>query len=632
MFSANSSQVSEDRLYVEDVFSTYLYSGTSGAQSINNGIDTLNKGGLVWMKNRGSALSHILIDTAQGCTFAGGKNLISNSTNAAGTIAANTFQFDSTGFSFGSAASGGAINASGNTYASWTFRKAHKFFDVVTWTGDSVDGRQIAHSLGISPGCVIVKRTNAAGSWIVYHRSATGTLTLETTDAQSGSRTGVTAVSDTTFTVSNSVSVNATGNTYVAYLFAHDTTSDGIIQCGVLNAAGEVNLGWDPQWILHKPHTTAGTNWRIFDNMRGMPVGGNEAVLAPNTADAESSSLDFLSPTATGFDYKLSTPAIYIAIRRGPMRTPTSGTSVFKPTVVTNTASVTTTNFPVDLSLQSARDTFPGTLVVDRMRGTAGLITFGTNEENGYWGPITGAKFDNNTGVTVDWSLGASSYVNWSFRRAPSFFDEVCVTSGTGTANPSGAGERFKHNLGVVPEMMIWKDRQASTNWFVYHIGLSGNGANGWAYLNTTDAQLTGSNFWSGAQTATECSIRYTSGLSSSSRTLVGYLFASCPGVSKVGSYTGTGSGTQTINCGFSSGARFVLIKRVDSSGTWNVFDTARGISAGNDPVLWLNSTIDEGTITSNDLSPASSGFAVVHGGGNNLNAPGATYIYLAVA
>jgi hypothetical protein len=81
------------------------------------------------------------------------------------------------------------------------------------------------------------------------------------------------------------------------------------------------------------------------------------------------------------------------------------------------------------------------------------------------------------------------------------------------------------------------------------------------------------------------------------SGTYIAYLFATCPGVSKVGSYTGTGT-TLNIDCGFAAGARFVLIKRTDSTGDWYVWDTARGIVSGNDPYLLLNSTAAEVTST----------------------------------
>jgi hypothetical protein len=53
--------------------------------------------------------------------------------------------------------------------------------------------------------------------------------------------------------------------------------------------------------------------------------------------------------------------------------------------------------------------------------------------------------------------------------------------------------------------------------------------------------------------------------------TYVAYLFASLPGISKVSSYTGTGADLN-VDCGFSAGARFILIKRTDSTGDWYVW------------------------------------------------------------
>jgi len=115
-----------------------------------------------------------------------------------------------------------------------------------------------------------------------------------------------------------------------------------------------------------------------------------------------------------------------------------------------------------------------------------------------------------------------------------------------------------------------------------------------------------------------------------SSSTYIAYLFASCPGVSKVGSYTGTGT-TLSVNCGFTAGARFVLIKRTDSTGDWYVWDTARGIVSGNDPYLLLNSTAAE--VTSTDyIDPLSSGFQISSSAPAAINANGGSFIFLAIA
>jgi hypothetical protein len=115
-----------------------------------------------------------------------------------------------------------------------------------------------------------------------------------------------------------------------------------------------------------------------------------------------------------------------------------------------------------------------------------------------------------------------------------------------------------------------------------------------------------------------------------SAATYVAYLFATCPGVSKVGSYTGTGT-TQTINCGFTAGSRFVMIKRTDSTGDWYVWDSARGIIAGNDPYLLINSDAPE--VTNTDyVDTAATGFELSSTAPAAINASGGTFIFLAIA
>jgi len=112
----------------------------------------------------------------------------------------------------------------------------------------------------------------------------------------------------------------------------------------------------------------------------------------------------------------------------------------------------------------------------------------------------------------------------------------------------------------------------------------------------------------------------------------VAYLFATLPSTSIVGSYIGNGTASQIINCGFSSTARFVLIKRTDAAGDWFVWDTARGINAtGNSPHLSLNTTVAEVT-TDASILPNSSGFAVSQVAATNVNITAGTYIYIAFA
>ena len=116
----------------------------------------------------------------------------------------------------------------------------------------------------------------------------------------------------------------------------------------------------------------------------------------------------------------------------------------------------------------------------------------------------------------------------------------------------------------------------------------------------------------------------------------VTFYFASLSGVSKIGTYTGTG-GAFNVDCGFSSSARFVLIKRADeitpgNAGGWRVYDTSQGIvDDGNDPYFELDN--QDAQITNNDgIDTYQSGFALTGSGNYEINANGGTYIYLAIA
>jgi hypothetical protein len=613
-------------LAVEDVFSTWLYTGNSSTQTITNGINLSGSGGMVWRKSRGVSADHVILDTARGIA----SYLSSNTTSAAGTGTNWISSFNSDGFTMNANSANG-----GTTYVSWTFREAPNFFDVVTYTGNGGSSQTIAHNLGIAPGMILVKRlSSGSASWQVYHRSlgSTKALYLNLTNAESTwigawNNTDPTA---TNFTVGTGTESNENGIGYVAYLFAHVPGSDGIIQCGSYSGtASPVNLGWEPQWVLLKNSTSAG-NWILVDNMRGAPVGGDDNGLFPNLSNAEASVGDLINFTATGFQPLLDGNIIYVAIRRGPMRTPTLGTSVFSPTKQTSTGytQITGINFAPDFVFQKApSDGGDGWNAVDKLRGPSASLAFNA----------TGAEVIDTQFFLGGWlnngvSMGTASNGQFNgynpnslffFRRAPGFFDEVCYT-GTGVVRT------VNHNLGVAPELMIVKSRSNIGYWLVYNQTLGVNSELA-LQLNTAADTGGGLSYWnSTAPTSSVISLGTSLTTNGSGSTYVAYLFASAPGVSKVGSYTGNGS-SQTINCAFTTGARFVLIKRTNAAGDWYVWDSARGIVAGNDPYLALNSTAAE--VTTNDsVDTASTGFVVNQVAASNINVNAATYIFLAIA
>ncbi len=627
------------QIYVDDVFSAYTYTGNGSTQTITNGIDLAGKGGLTIGKRRGTISDWVWVDTERGATH----NLSSNATYADAVVAAGLTAFNSNGFSLGSS---NGLNASGDTLVSWTFRRAAKFFDVVQYTGNGAAFRDINHSLGIAAGCVMVKRTDTTGDWHIAFQSY-GSLLLNSSSANDHSTNdangyvtciGTTPASQFFVSSSNMLSgsvseVNAVGGTYVAYLFAHDTSADGIIQAGsfTTDASGNasVNLGWEPQFLIVKA-TSYANDWFILDSMRGFNMGA-DAYLRGNLSNAEGST-DYLTPTATGFQsigqLASSQTYIYLAIRR-PNKPPTSGTQVYNAIARTGTgatATVTGVGFAPDLVINCdrAKTTSTHTQVTDRLRGTSvSLFTDLTSSDLTSTDAITAMEMD---GVTLgaDATQGAvnvntKAYINHFFRRAPGFFDEVCYT-GTGSIHA------LTHNLTAVPELVIIKNRNGTTAWPVY-FGVT----NKYLLLNTTDTPFTSTTYWQNTPpTATSLYLGTDGRLNSLSDGHVAYLFASLSGISKVGSYTGNGS-SQTINCGFSGGARFFMVKSTSTTGSWWVFDSVRGIVASTDFGLQLNSTAAE--VTSADaVDPDASGIIVNQESTCSINATGVTYIYLAIA
>ena len=599
-------------------------------------------GGLVWIKSRTSGDSgqgwHTLTDSERGSG-----QLYTNSTDAQyNAPAERTVYLNSNGFSVSS----GDIyhtNNSGTDYASWTFRKAEKFFDVVTYTGNGT-AQTVAHNLGSVPACILVKKTSGAESWAVYHQSLGKDywLILNDTSAKIADFPGNYTWNNqnptsTSLFFGGSGNVNQSGDTYVAYLFASDAGGFGddgdesIIKCGSFTVDGSgyspnVELGFEPQWILMRPATTTGA-WVIVDTMRGWVNNGtaaDDANLRPNAADAEAVN-DIGWPYSTGFyaGYRGSPGAewIYIAIRR-PMKTPESGTEVFSPIASTSTPPTTsyTVGFPADLLLQGFRTYGLSARTNTRLTGSSAYLeTAQTNSESSGFGGEWDLQDDYAQATGV--STGLISYM---FKRATGFFDVVAYTG-----NGSASGQVINHNLGVTPEIIIIKGRSNSAR--EWHTYVSSQGQDKALFINSSGAEQANTVLVGGTINSTQYELKVDFGnVNGNGETYISYLFATLAGVSKVGSYTGTGSNVD-VDCGFSAGARFILIKRSDSTGDWYVYDSVRGIVAGNDPYLLLNTTAAE--VTSTDyIDPLSSGFTVTSSAPAALNASGGTYIFLAIA
>ena len=645
--TAAAGNAAGESLYVEDVFSTYLYAGTGTDQTITNGINLSEEGGLVWLKNRGPNYtgSNTLYDTERG----GDYRLETNSTAASGDVsvlgAGVTFNTDG----FVVKGNYNNTNRSGDNAASWTFRKAEKFFDVVTYTGNGTT-QEISHNLGVAPAFIIVKETSTTRDWVCYHSALGETyrIFLNGTNAATnsssanvwGNNTTAVAPTDSVFTVGNTPVVNESGGTYVAYLFASDAGgygddgSESIIKCGSYVGTGAsgntVDFGFEPQWVLIK-NTQVGTkSWHISDMMRGLNY-STDHTLSPNTSSAEAN-WAVVKPTATGLlftdgddNFNSAHTFIYIAIRR-PMKTPESGTEVF------GVRSYTETTDYQQLTTGNLADWGWQFLNGDGFKFFTRLIG------KGYLTPSSDAAA--NTSATTEWDYMdgfAPYYANGvsgfsprqvlGFTRASGFFD-VVAWIGDGTSNRD-----INHNLGVTPELIIVKSRTNTDNWFVYLGSPFGSFEGDYMLFNSNGipSSTNISNIFPSSPTSTTFRVGNERGLNGSGEKIVAYLLASVDGVSKIGTYSGSSSNVD-VTLGFAP--RLFIVKKLDTgtSGNahWIMWNSALGIVAGNDPRIRISSGA---YYASNDcIDPITNGIRVLGGVNGNFNEAGSEYSYIAIA
>tara|TARA_B100000427_G_scaffold243253_1_gene206192 strand:+ start:154 stop:2820 length:2667 start_codon:yes stop_codon:yes gene_type:complete len=387
----------------------------------------------------------------------------------------------------------------------------------------------------------------------------------------------------------------------------------------------EVYLGWEPQFVMIKRTDTAEI-WMIFDSIRGIVSGGNDAQLRPGSSALEYS-YDRLEVSPTGFRPKSNNnytnadggEYIYMAFRRPDAlvgKPAEAGTEAFAIDLDgTNSGNPSwVSGFPVDFQFIKDRN---GTTYdwYSSSRLTQGryisLMSNSTETSNANY------KFDYNTG----WSnySSASAITSWMWKRGKGFTNIVYRGGGT-------AGQVVMHDLNAVPKM-IWVKRLTGSNegWSVYHVGLNGgtNPSHWNLKLDETAVQEDTESRWYDTAPTSRCfQIGDSSRVNGSDDLFQAMLWADVTDISKCGYYTGTGS-NQTITVGFQP--RFLVIKSTDQAEDWLVIDSVRGVNytlAFNSQSTQSNSSI---------VTFASTGFNLI-GGAYSYNGNNAKYVYYAHA
>ena len=403
----------------------------------------------------------------------------------------------------------------------------------------------------------------------------------------------------------------------------------GIIKTGSYKgnstANHEIYMGWEPQYWLVKNVTDA-QNWQLLDSMRGWVSDGNDEYLVPNNTSAESA-FNFGNPTPTGFNLSNASSNwqnesgktyIYMAIRSSDGyvgKPPELGTDVFAMDTGNGSSTIPAydSGFIVDMAFHREPASTSNWLLSNRITGNHYLVPNLTNAES----DVADFVFDSNTGWVKGYS---SSYQSWMWKRHAGF-DVQAYNGVSGTATRP-------HSMGVTPEMIWVKRRNASELWCVGHKDLNG-GTNPWEhYIRiATNAEYSNNQFYQ-APTSTHWSTNSGGLTNNNGDQYIAMLFASVEGISKVGSYTGSAS-EQTITLGFQP--RFIIIKGITGSRNWLVLDTTRGWGSGNDSYIYLNSSAAQGT-DHNFGAPTSNGFTVTGDSSQSGGSGSGRFIYYAHA
>ena len=181
-YTAESSAITDistvDELGDDPAFSTSIWYGNDQNRTITTNLDMSGEGGMVWLQRRDAGTTPLIYDTERGAPY----HLETDGTTTQSQFSGFLTGFTDDGFTIGTSHN---VNSTGSEHVAWSFQKEAGFFDIQTWTGDSVSGREIPHDLGTVPGMIIIKCTStdgtssAATDWVVHHKSLPNTEILK---------------------------------------------------------------------------------------------------------------------------------------------------------------------------------------------------------------------------------------------------------------------------------------------------------------------------------------------------------------------------------------------------------------------------------------------------------------------
>ena len=284
-----------------DYFNLTLWTGNSTTDRAITGVGF--QPDFLWIKSRNEGTDHELQDAVRGST----KYIRSNLTAVEGTETEGVKSFDADGYTLGNA---NYWNWTAKTFVGWSWKAgttsglsggtitptAYSFnttsgFSIIAYTGTG-SAATIGHGLGVIPKMIVVKRLNSTSQWSVYHEAIGNTkhLILDTTAAEVTSTNywNDTSPTSSVFSIGSGTDVNASGGTYIAYVFAD---VKGYSRMGTYTGNGNADgafiyTGFRPAYFMCKLASGSGGSWAIYDNKRLGYNGGN-SYLEANATDLD---------------------------------------------------------------------------------------------------------------------------------------------------------------------------------------------------------------------------------------------------------------------------------------------------------------------------------------------------------
>ena len=665
-------------------FGTYTGTGSSG----NTVTDLGFQPAFLMIKNRDSSANWMMYDNTRDPTNEAGKRIYGDLTNAEQQVSPYDVEFTATGFTLNN--TGVSINASGDTYIYMAFadtRDAQFNFDASgnknNWTANNINSNASSEtSYDIMTDVPTLTDENTANYCTLvpytFRTSHGGPMTLS-----EGNLKAV-PIASTAASVVASMSPSS-GKFYWEITFpVVASASTGYGLCTTENVQS-ASTGASGIYYVRSSGGTINSGGSTVASSVGVPAAGDIMSIAYD-ADANEATFRLKNVVLGTGAYSVPTtsnllPFIYLSATTNAAYA-NFGQRPFKYTPPDGFLPLNTYNLP-DATIEDGSKHFDTVLYT----GDGTAIGSGGNEisdlefqpdftwikarnqtyshelydavrgATNYWSSDqTDAEHTNSEGLasfdadgfTLGSFIGVNQssqpYVAWNWKGANGTVSNTdgSITT-TVSANPTagisiftytgsgGASDTLGHGLGVAPEWVFVHDLSTATFTSCYHIGTHPTVPAAYLMrLNTTDARLSGSAYWNNTKPTSSLVTIGTSSAINDTNNYVMYCFAPVEGFSAFGSYTGNGSSDGPfIYTGFRPA--FIILKAVDRTGHWTMFDSARDTYNLVDHQLEPNYNSAEYTPTVKGGDFLSNGWKCISTQ-TEVNQSGYTYLYAAFA